>query len=155
MMSRQQRTIAFAVAAVVAAVLAVSKYGIFGLAHETTQLYLSQIGASVYEFHAQHGRWPASIDDLATTSLPRQNSHWETELRDGVFVIVWPTDFQPEPKDNADRILAYHNKGLLATQGHVWVCRGDLQTEYLPAEKVGELLARSVKPPATPAPSAR
>ena len=61
-MSRQHRTIAFALAVAVAAVLAFSKYGIIGLAHETTQLYLSQLGASVYEFHSQHGRWPASID---------------------------------------------------------------------------------------------
>ena len=51
-------------------------------------------------------------------------------------------DLKSEPKDNADRILAYHNKGLLATRGHRWVCKGNLQTEYLPAETVRELLAK-------------
>jgi hypothetical protein len=154
-MTRRFKLVALIVAVVIAVPLALSRFGIIGLAHETTQLSLGQLGASVYEFHAQTGRWPASIDDLAQTSLARHNQHWESDLRDGVFVIVWPTDYSAEPKDNSARVLAYHNKGLLATQGHLWVCKGNLQTEYLPAETVRGMLAGQVKPPATPAASAR
>ena len=52
-------------------------------------------------------------------------------MEDEVYVIVWPTKLEPDSKDNADVILAYHNKGLLAKLGRKWVCWGDLRTEYI------------------------
>jgi hypothetical protein len=92
------------------------------------------IGASIYEYHALTGKWPARIDDLAKTSLPAQSPYWKYMLDDQQFVIVWDRTLKPDPKDNAGRILVYHNKGLIATQGQSWVCRGDLRTEYIKTE---------------------
>jgi hypothetical protein len=105
--------------------------GISEVAHRATQLHLRFFGSSIYEFHSATGRWPAQIDDLAMTLLPQKSPYWKVMLEDQVDVIVWHKNLKPDPKDNADQILAYHNKGLIATGGQTWVCWGDLRTEYI------------------------
>ena len=52
-------------------------------------------------------------------------------LENGTNVIIWPKKLKPDPKENGGAILAYHNKGLLASMGRVWVCWGDLRTDYI------------------------
>ena len=122
-------------AAVLAAGMAVVNYfSLNDLSHTTIQLFLRQYGSSIYEYRATTGEWPTCIDDLGRTSLPKQMRDWKVLLQDEVIVIVWWKDLQPDPPDNAQRILAYHNKGLYARLGRVWVCWGDLRTEYVPLE---------------------
>jgi hypothetical protein len=45
-----------------------------------------------------------------------------------------------ESRDNADKILAYYNAGLISKFGKQWVCWGDLHTEYLPSQRLQALL---------------
>jgi len=112
-------------------------YGLLGpgslldVAHQTIRLHLRFIGASIYEYHAKTGHWPARVEDLAETSLPRQSPYWKAMIDGGANVVVWHDDLQPNPRDNARVILAYHNRGLLASLGRHWVCWGDLRTEYI------------------------
>jgi hypothetical protein len=105
--------------------------GVSGVAHEAVRLHLRLTGSSVYEYHARFGRWPTRTDDLAKTSLPAVSPHWRYELDEGLIVVVWPTDWKPAPKDNADRVLAYYAKGLISERGRMWVCWGDLRIEYV------------------------
>jgi hypothetical protein len=93
----------------------------------------------VYEYHANTGHWPSQTDDLAKTSLPKKFRYWKQSLDGETIVVVWHKDLKADPKDNAGLILAYHNKGLYARLGRVWVCWGDLRTEYL---KIEDLQAR-------------
>ena len=132
------RKIKVAVGVCVAVVMAgvVSFYNISDISHSSLQLQLGLLGSSVYEYHARTGQWPTKADDLARTSLPQESPYWRWELEHDVFVMVWPKDLQPDPKDNAGVILAYHNKGLLAELGRVWVCWGDLRTEYIKTEEL-------------------
>lgn len=53
------------------------------------------------------------------------------KLDSGTNVVGWHDDLKPNPADNANIILAYHNRGLLAWMGRQWVCWGDLRTEYV------------------------
>ena len=119
-----------------------SSSGITDMAHESIRVHLALDGAAVYEYQARTGEWPSRIDDLATTSLPVQSPYWRQILDDEVNVIVWPKGFDPDPRKNAGRALAYHNKGTLATSGHVWVCFGDLRTEYVATDELKALLQR-------------
>lgn len=57
-------------------------------------------------------------------------------LDHGANVILWPKNLKSDPRENQGIILAYHNDGLLASMGRVWVCWGDLRTEYLPREEL-------------------
>jgi hypothetical protein len=119
--------------------------GTYQIAHETVRLHLALIGSSIYEYRSITGQWPARIQDLAKTSLPLKCRYWKLELDDEVFVIVWHKDLKPDPKVNGRHILAYHNKGLIATMGHRWVCRGDLSTEYIPTEDLRDYLQKLKK----------
>ena len=110
------------------------------ISHQTIQLHLRLIGASIYEYHTKTGRWPARLDDWAETSLPRESPHWKVMIESGADVMVWHDNLNSDPKDNAHLILAYHNKGLLAWLGRQWVCWGDLRTEYVRTRKLGALL---------------
>ena len=65
--------------------------------------------------------------DLATATV-------QVLERDETIVIPWHKNLKADPKDNAGLILAYHNKGLYARLGRVWVCWGDLRTEYIKIE---------------------
>jgi hypothetical protein len=122
--------------AVTVAMLFYNYAGISHMAHENVRVYVYLYGTSIYEYHARTGRWPTRIDDLAETSLPLKMAHWKVQVEDEADVIVWPTDFKPNARDNAGTILAYHNKGLLVELGHTWVCWGDLRTEYIPTEEL-------------------
>ena len=112
-------------------------WGLFGpgsisqVSHQDTAYHLRLFGASIYEYHARTGRWPRRAEDLAETSLPLRSPYWKVILDAGTDVIVWHDDLQPDPKDNARVILAYHNNGLIASMGRHWVCWGDLRTEYI------------------------
>lgn len=102
--------------------------------HEAIRLHLRLTASSIYEFHKATGRWPAAADDLASTSLPQTSPYWRTLIDNRAITVVWNNDLKPDPKDNASVALAYHNAGLFSKLGRVWVCWGDLRTEYVKEE---------------------
>jgi hypothetical protein len=104
--------------------------------HQAIQLHLRLVVSSIYEFHTNTGRWPERAEDLAATSLPLRSTYWKQMLDQGIIVVVWPKDLKPDPKENADVVLTYDNGGLFARLGRVWVCWGDLRTEYVKAEEL-------------------
>ncbi len=135
MMWRRHHRIIFGAASVVALVLPIIRYFDHSdVAHQAIQIWLRLYGQAIYEYHSTTGKMPSKIDDLAKTSLPQQFPYWRQTVDDGVVVLVWHKKLKPEPKDNAGLILAYHNKGLYARLSRVWVCWGDLRTEYVKAE---------------------
>ncbi len=99
------------------------------IAHRSMQIQLKLFGSAMYEYHAATGRWPASLDDLAETSLARQSHLWRQAA--GTLVFLWPKDLKPDPRDNAGVLLAYDRAGLFNKLGRVWVCWGDLRTEHM------------------------
>lgn len=111
-------------------------WGTTEVAHYTARLHLKLTVSSIYEYHAKMRQWPTRIDDLALTSLPIVSQHWREFLDDEVIVIVWHKALKPDPKDNADRILAYYEKGRISKRGHKWVCWGDLRMEYIKTEEL-------------------
>ncbi len=116
-------------------------YSISDLASESVALHLRLLGSSIYEYHASTGRWPDGAEDLVQTSLPLRSPSWKVMLDSGTNVIVWHNDLKPDPAANADVVLAYHNRGLLAYFGRQWVCWGDLRTEYVPSKQLRAHLA--------------
>ena len=128
----------------VAAIAAVAVAYIFAQAHIATksiQFELRKIGESVYEAHSKSGKWPAQIADLEGSEYLTM-PHRRTLLEEGVFVVVWQQDLDPNPKANPNRVLAYDNRSLLSRFGKVWVCRGDLRIERMGAK---EMLALNVR----------
>jgi len=101
-------------------------YSLSDISHQAIRLHLRLIGSSIYEYHSRTGQWPSRVEDLAETSLPRQSPYWKVMIDSGTNVVIWHDDLKPDPKDNADLILAYHNRGLLAWLRRHWVCWGDL-----------------------------
>jgi hypothetical protein len=100
--------------------------------HTAISYWLENIGRSVYEYHSKNGRWPATVDDLAETAVFQRAPNWKQMLDDRTIVVVLDDDLKPDPQENAGRVLVYHNKGLFAwSLGKVWVCWGDLRTEYI------------------------
>jgi hypothetical protein len=112
------------------------------LAHQAIQVWLRRYADAIYEYRSTIGRCPSHPDDLAKTSLPKRFPYWKQVLDDGTIVIVWRKRLRPDPKDNAGLTLAYHNKGLYAQLGRVWVCWGDLRTEYIRREDLQDRLQR-------------
>jgi hypothetical protein len=112
------------------------------VAHESARYHLKLTGSSIYEYHAQTGQWPTQNGDLSSTSLPTVSPHWRYLLDEGLIVIVWDQTLKADPEDNADRILAYYNKGLISEQGRSWVCWGDLRTEYIKTEDLKTYLSK-------------
>jgi hypothetical protein len=106
-------------------------YSLSDISHESIRLHLGLLGSSIYEYHATTGRWPSQAEDLAHTSLPVRSPYWKVMLDSGTNVVVWHKDLKSDPAENANVILAYHNRGLLAWLGRQWVCWGDLRTEYI------------------------
>ena len=104
------------------------------VAHQAIRIWLEHFGSSIYEYLSKTGQWPSQSDDLAKTSLPQQFRYWKQTLDDETIVIPWHKNLKADPKDDAGLILAYHNKGLYARLGRVWVCWGDLRTEYIKVE---------------------
>jgi hypothetical protein len=126
---------AIATAALVAVAFA---YGQWSVASESLRFDLRIIGESIYEAHARSGKWPARIDDLEGTAYLKM-PYRKMELEQGVFVIVWHQDLDPDPKANGDKILAYHDRGILSRLGRAWACRGDLRTEYVDSDELRAL----------------
>jgi hypothetical protein len=122
-------------AVLVAMMVAYNVYHIKDMSDQSTQNYLRLYASGIYEYHALTGQWPSKIDDLTRTSLALQHPHWwKAQLDTEADVIVWPKDMKPDPKDNGRILLAYHNKGLDAEMGRMWVCWGDLRTEWITPE---------------------
>src|SRR5215469_643312 len=94
--------------------------GVSEVAHESVRFHLNLTGSSIYEYHAKTGQWPTQIGDLALTSLPTVSPHWRYLLDEELMVVVWHKTLKPNPKDNADQILAYYNKGLISERGQSW-----------------------------------
>lgn len=99
------------------------------VANQAMQIQLKLFGSAMYEYHTATKRWPTKLDDLAQTSLPRRSYIWQQTATTMVF--LWPHDLNPDPKDNADVLLAYYKGGLYNRVGRVWVCWGDLRTERM------------------------
>jgi hypothetical protein len=104
------------------------------IAHQAMQLQLKLFGAAMYEYHSDAGGWPASLDDLAQTSLPQRSYLWKQT--GSTFTFLWPRDLKPDPKENANVLLAYDKAGLFNRLGRVWVCWGDLPTEHMSERKL-------------------
>jgi hypothetical protein len=136
-MSRRYSAIILGVALVLALILPVVRYrSRTDVAHQAIRIWLERFGASIYEYHSKTGQWPSQADDLTRTSLPLQFRSWKKTLDDQSIVVVWHKSLKPNPIDNAGLILAYHNKGLYAQLGRVWVCWGDLRTEFITKEQL-------------------
>jgi hypothetical protein len=110
--------------------------------HQAIQIWLRLYGDAIYEHHSITGKLPSQIDDLAKTSLPQQFRYWRQMLDDEAIVIIWHKNLKPNQKNNARLILAYHNRGLYAELGRVWVCWGDLRSEYIKREDLQAQLQR-------------
>jgi len=123
-------------AVVVAGMMAINYHGVKVMQDQSDRVYLWLYGSAIYEYHNQTGKWPSKIEDLAGTSLPRQNPDWKIQLDIQADVIVWPKDLRPSPEDNGQRILVYHNKGVDVEVGRIWVCWGDLRTECITPEEL-------------------
>lgn len=111
--------------------------------HQTIRLHLRLTASSIYEFRNKTGLWPRTADDLASTSLPQISPHWKTLIDNGNVAIVWRTDLKPDPKDNAALVMTYNRAGLFPKMGRVWVCWGDLRTEYIKEEELRATLKAS------------
>ncbi len=133
-------------AVLVAVIIAYNYYHVMEMNDLSQQASLSLYGEGIYEYHALIGKWPSKIDDLARTSLPRRYPRWWTaQLGLDADVIVIPKDLKTDPKDNGHVILCYHNKGLDAERGRMWVCWGDLRTECITSEELQECLDKQKK----------
>ena len=104
--------------------------------HETIHLHLKLTASSIYEFHSATGRWPTGADDLARTTLPQHSPYWRTLLENDTVAVVWRSDLKPDPKDNASVVMTYNKAGLFPKLGRVWVCWGDLRTDYVREEEL-------------------
>jgi len=134
-MGQRHRLIILGCAALLALILPVVHYLSHNdVAHQAIRIWLEHFGSSIYEYHSKTDQWPSQTADLAKTSLPQQFRYWKQVLDDETTVVVWHKNLKADPKDNAGLILAYHNKGLYARLGRVWVCWGDLRTECIKVE---------------------
>jgi len=67
-------------------------------------------------------------------------------IQNGAVAIVRRADLKPDPKDNAALVMTYNSAGLFPKVGRVWVCWGDLRTEYVKEEELrGKLLVSGSK----------
>lgn len=124
-MRRNLKIIAGILIFIVLCFISLGSIGLRGL-----ELHMQAIVASMYEFHDLHGRWPQSTQELATTSLTKDFPHALETIDNGAIAVNWPKDLPARRADNADKILAYHNAGVLTWFGS-YVCHGDLSTEYV------------------------
>jgi hypothetical protein len=127
------------VGAVLVVVIMTNNYhGVMEMKDLSVQAYLRLYGESIYEYHALTGKWPSEIDELFKTSLPLKdrNGCWKSQLEMESDVIVWPKNLKPDPNDNGHVILCYHNKGLDAERGRMWICWGNLRTECITLEEL-------------------
>jgi hypothetical protein len=52
-------------------------------------------------------------------------------IENGSVAVVWRSDLKPDLKDNASLVMTYNKAGLFPKLGRVWVCGGDLRTDYV------------------------
>jgi len=139
-----------------AAIVIAFLYGQISVATKSIQFDLRKIGESLYEAHSKNGKWPAEIADLEGTEYLKM-PHRKALLENGLFVVVWQQDLDPNPEVNRNRVLAYDNGSLLSRLGSVLVCRGDLRIERMRAEDLrplnppGRLICSVESPPEWPA----
>jgi hypothetical protein len=62
-------------------------------------------------------KWPRQIDDLEKTSLPAKSPYCGLGLSIMPWSLFGTRNLNPNPRDNAGHILAYHDKGLIAKGG--------------------------------------
>ena len=103
------------------------------------QFDLRVLGESIYEARTRRGAWPRRIEDLNGTEYLKMPYRREG-LEKGQYIILWPVEFEDEPVQNSDKVLAYDNGTVLARLGWVWVCRGDLRTEPMTRKSLQRLL---------------
>jgi len=111
-------------------------YNTTDIAHKAVSYRLKFLCEGIYQYRAATGSWPAKVADLAGTPMALTMRRWDDDIYSGRVVVVWPQDWPPSPKDNADKLLAYYTAGLISDFGRQWVCWGDLRTEYLPTENL-------------------
>ena len=120
-------------------------FGVTDVASESVRYSLKAIGQSVYEYHALTGKWPDSADDLDKTTLVLRLRYWRLTVANRSVVIVWHKQMNANPADNANLVLVYHDRGLLAMMGRHWVCWGDLRTEYITDKQLQQALSEVPK----------
>ncbi len=135
-----RRKILWAVS-IVAAIALVFLYGQIDVATKSIEFDLRKIGESLYEARFKTGKWPAEIADLEGTEYLKM-PHRKALLENGLFVVMWQQDLDPNPEANRNRVLAYDNGSLLSRFGSVLVCRGDLRIERMKADDVRPLNPR-------------
>lgn len=113
------------------------------IASHALRLHLTVVAASIYEYHSATEQWPRGADDLTKTSLQSRSPHWRELLESGAIKVVWHRGLKPNPDDNADQVIAYQGRGLLCCFGRVWVCWGDLRTEYVEDDSLEAALQRA------------
>ena len=116
-------------------------YGQIDVATKSVAFDLRKIGESLYEAHSRTGKWPTEIADLEGTEYLKM-PHRKALLENGLFVVVWQQDLDPNPEDNRNRVLAYDSGSLLSRFGRVLVCRGDLRIERMSPDDVRPLNPR-------------
>ena len=114
-------------------VVALAMYNLSGIGHSTVQLIPLEDGPMAFQSGRSGGDFPAAAESVL-----------EANAGQGTFVVVWHSDLKPEPNDNAGVVLVYHDEGLLARLGRVWVCWADLRTEYIKAEELQRRLRGGV-----------
>ena len=125
-------------------------YNTADVSHQGVSYRLGALCAGIYEYHEATGQWPGKVADLAGTPMAACLRYWQDDILSGRVVVLWPRDWQSNPKDNADKILAYYTGGLISEFGKQWVCWGDLRTEYLSTDKLQvSLKATETDPPTT------
>jgi len=97
-------------------------HSLIDVSNESIRPHLRLLGSSIDEYHDKTGYWLSQAEDLAQTSLPSRSPYWKVMLDSGTNIIVWHKDLKPNPAENADVVLAYHNRGLLASFGRQWIC---------------------------------
>ena len=122
-------------ALLVVGVLVYNYYDVKEMSDLGQEIDMRMLGECTYEYHALTGKWPSQLADLAITSHPlKYPDWWAGTLVFDANAIVCPKDLKPNPKENGHVILCYHNKGLDAERGRMWVCWGDLRTECITPE---------------------
>lgn len=121
----RKRLFWFGVGLLIAIVLTI--YSVFNTTSRAIEHQTASIGESIYEYHRKTGQWPKEVDDLAKTSLA---PHYIEAIKRQYSTVVWHQDLKPDPKDNAERILVYHNGGWLPQLWGVCTCWGDLRIDY-------------------------
>jgi hypothetical protein len=105
--------------------------------HQSIQYALKEFGQAIYQYHQKTGAWPQRCEDFAGTELPQALRYWRQMAT--VMVIVPHAELKDDPMENRTAVIAYYRGGLYSKMGRVWVCWGDLRTEYVTVEELGRM----------------